>query len=103
MKKELSFQETLDLALEEYGEGEGFDAQQIPSRLLSDFAIKLFEKTGFDGDKGEQDRVLDAILPVFTVLDQYKLGIIDNTFLVDYYRDNEDIEDLAILREQNNR
>jgi len=103
MEKEIPFPKILDKALYEYEYSEGFDTQNIPTRLLYPFIEKLFENTKLAGDKGSQYEILDKMFASITVIDQYNLGIIDDTFLVDYYRDNEGFEDLTSIREQYNK
>lgn len=103
MEKEIPFQDKLDNALYEYGEGVAFDTNYIPARLLFEFAIKLFENTPLAGDKGRQDDILDKIFSAITVQDQLDMGIIDEAFLVEEWEDNQPFEDLTSIREQYNK
>lgn len=105
MEKVISFQDNLELALAEYSEGEGFRWNQIPEELKAQVAIRLFLGTPLAGDKGRQDEILSKMVDetVLSVKDQLDLGIIDENFLVNYYNENIDNEDLASIREQYNR
>ena len=103
MEKVIPFEEKLELALQEYGEGEAFSARDIPSRLLFDFVVKLFDNTKLAGDKGMQDEIIDKMFSILTVKDQYNLGIVDDTFLVDIWEENQELESLASIREQYNK
>lgn len=103
MEKVIPFPEILNKALYEYEYSEGLSTQDIPTRLLYPFIEKLFENTKLAGDKGSQYEILNKMFASMTVIDQYNLGIIDETFLVDKYKDDEGIEDLASIREQYNK
>jgi hypothetical protein len=84
---------TLYKALEEYGDGEGLEMQDIPKRLLELFAIKLFSNTPLAGDKGKQDEILDTMINQNqTIQQQYDMGLIDDDFMLELSEryDNED-------------
>jgi hypothetical protein len=84
---------TLYKALEEYGDGEGLEMQDIPQRLLEPFAIKLFTGTPLAGDKGKQDEILDTMINQRqTIQQQYDMGLIDDNFMLELAEryDNED-------------
>jgi hypothetical protein len=75
---------TLYKALEEYGDGEGLEMQDIPQRLLETFAIKLFTDTSLAGDKGKQDEILDTMINQRqTIQQQYDMGLIDDDFMLE--------------------
>lgn len=75
---------TLYKALEEYGTGEGLEMQDIPQRLLDNFAIKLFTDTSLAGDKGKQDDILDTMINQRqTIQQQYDMGLIDDDFMLE--------------------
>jgi hypothetical protein len=75
---------TLYKALEEYGNGEGLEMQDIPKRLLDNFAIKLFTDTSLAGDKGKQDEILDTMINQRqTIQMQYDMGLIDDDFMLE--------------------
>jgi hypothetical protein len=74
----------LEQALEEYGDGEGLEMQDIPKRLLDNFAIKLFTDTPLAGDKGKQDEILDTMINQRqTIQMQYDMGLIDDDFMLE--------------------
>ena len=84
---------TLYKALEEYGDGEGLEMQDIPKRLLEPFAIKLFSNTPLAGDKGKQDEILDTMINQRqTIQQQYDMGLIDDDYILELAErwDNED-------------
>jgi hypothetical protein len=74
----------LEQALEEYGDGEGLEMQDIPKRLLEPFAIKVFSNTPLAGDKGKQDEILDTMINQNqTIQQQYDMGLIDDDFMLE--------------------
>lgn len=105
MEKVIPFQDKLELALIDAEDCEGFRWNQIPEELKAQVAIRLFLGTPLAGDKGRQDEILSKMVDesVLTVKDQLDLGIIDENFLVNYYNENIDNENLASIREQYNR
>ena len=103
MEKVIPFQQRLDNALFEYGEGVSFDLDDIPTYLVDTFAVKLFSGTVLSGDKGKQDDILNRINSMLTVQDQLDLEIITPAFLVEQYDNAEGLEDFTVIREQNNR
>jgi hypothetical protein len=85
--------DTLYKTLEEYGDGEGLEMQDIPQRLLEPFAIKLFTDTSLAGDKGKQDEILDTMINQRqTIQMQYDMGLIDDDLMLELAEnwDNED-------------
>lgn len=75
---------TIEQAIEVYGEYEGLEMQDIPQRLLDQFAVKLFAGTSLAGDKSKQDEILDTMINQNqTIQMQYDIDLIDNSFMLE--------------------